>query len=818
MIRNKLLIGISLTSLAASTALAQRTDTTDASGNRAVVECSAGNSCEVDNRFPGNDRNFGFVSARIGSGNDLFIQQVGDDNSATITANGTGNVGFTEQTGDDHALAVDQTGDENLTFIIQGDGSNSATVVQVETGGTTGTNPGGSGAAASGGGDIAAAPGAFFAEPSGTFDNVSIIAQGSDVLTPSGTQDPNFAGRKNVLSVTQNGSNLFSQIIQAANGGASADNNSATVFQMGGGSDSIIDQQSAGNIARVRLSGGGVNVAASGGAAAQNRENQSSITQGNNVLIGGSTAGTFTAGTPTADNNPNSNNLADVALTGTQNSSTVDQNGIQNFARVSMLNGGAGATASGASGLGGEAIAAARPDGNGTTINQTGLNNQVRVSSGGRVQDFGGSGNVSRITQGGETSGTNFGRNHAAAIFQTGTLDTVTINQQNNNAFGSTVDTNGNQSGSVADIAQRTLNSTTTVTQRGTNFARISQGGGASGNNTLTVDQTDAGDTPQTTTAVSSDIFRPTTTTMVRVAARNEVRVSQAGITNVASVTQNAIAASATVFQRAGSRNNTARVTQNGGNNSINLNARIDQSGQGGPGSGADVRQSGTNQFASITQAAGAQSGTNANSSNSATVTQTLDNNLASVTQTGFLHSATVAQTGDGGAASTSTGGRDLRNRVSIEQTGDRHFASATQGQGVGPSGADDPAAGPGGAEFARGSGVQSAEIQIIQQGRFSTAAGFANGNSATVDQQGRGQFARIFQNGRGNQGRITQTSTATNAVAVIEQTGNGNSFFITQTQAGQFFRVTQTGNNNGNQTMITSGPNGGGSGTTTVP
>jgi len=65
------------------------------------------------------------------------------------------------------------------------------------------------------------------------------------------------------------------------------------------------------------------------------------------------------------------------------------------------------------------------------------------------------------------------------------------------------------------------------------------------------------------------------------------------------------------------------------------------------------------------------------------------------------------------------------------------------------------------------------------------------------VEQQGQGQLGIIEQSGRNNEAGILQGVNATNAVAVIRQTGSGNVFFIEQTQPNQFFRVTQSGGNN---------------------
>ncbi len=253
--------------------------------------------------------------------------------------------------------------------------------------------------------------------------------------------------------------------------GASADFNSATVTQSGIGSSSSLSQRSNRNTARVFMADGGRNTDAAVGSTTSNQQrNTSVINQTNSTVVQTGTDssgnGTFTgggfnsSGTPTpGQSNPNVGSNADVAITGQGNSSTVSQDGVLNNVRVSLLNGGGGQVQTGATGLGGEALQAGRRQGNSTSISQIGINHSVRVGSGGRVNNFGGAGSVSTITQGGATAGPNgtagnIGRNHSATVFQSGTLDTVTINQQNNSGVN-TVSGTGFQNGSVADVAQR---------------------------------------------------------------------------------------------------------------------------------------------------------------------------------------------------------------------------------------------------------------------------------------------------------------------------------------------------------------------------
>jgi hypothetical protein len=156
---------------------------------------------------------------------------------------------------------------------------------------------------------------------------------------------------------------------------------------------------------------------------------------------------------------------------------------------------------------------------------------------------------------------------------------------------------------------------------------------------------------------------------------------------------------------------------------------------------------------------------------------------------------------------------------VTVQQTGNGHSATARQLASAGATpecnstNSNCPASGnvndPTTFPNSRAAGTRySAEIRIIQQGTTSGTTSPGNaGNVANVEQQGLGQYAEINQNGRGNNAGILQGMGATNAVAIIQQTGDGNTFFITQSAPGQFQRVVQNGNNNANTTVISAGP-----------
>jgi hypothetical protein len=768
MARARLPIGISVAALAAATAAAQTTS--DSSGNSATRECAPGNSCTVDNMRGGNERNRAFVRQRNGQGNVASITQNGDDNSSTVEQSGNNNDAEHSQSGDRHTSLTRQTGDNHESVIFQGTRENSATVTQAGAG------------------------------------NISEVTQGTFF------EDTRFTGEDNIASVSQSGSNLISFIDQSSGSseGPPADDNSATLAQSGLGSFSEISQFSRGNIGVTRMFEGGVNDATG------NRENVSETFQTNSFFRQDANGRFVTGqGAPDRNNNPRSNNLADVAVRGQQNSSGVLQNGVQNTAIVSMLGGGSGNSGNAPSDpMGaGRTVPAGRAEGNSSIVIQIGQGLFYEISSGGAGSSTtpNGQGNRSTVFQG---SNANLGANHRATVYQRGRFDNLDINQQNNSAASAQTAANpgGTQSGSIADVSQLSLNSTTSITQRGTNTAIVTQGvnrnnasGGAidiGGNNVITIDQTDAGDA----STASGGSTRQS----------NFVEVAQYSRDNSTTVAQNAVNARATVFQPIGSRGNGANIQQGTGAgtaaaggqgiNAINLTADMTQRGSS---LSATIGQGGTNLTATVNQLS---SGAVASTMNVANLSQIGSNNVAAITQTGSNHSATVDQRGAGGADASASGGRDLRNRVGIEQTGDRHRATARQAAGVGPSASSAPASGDPSFPGARAAGTQSAEVQIIQRGARTGTDTSSAGNSATIEQQGQGQFARIFQDGRNNNAGILQGPNATNATAIIEQTGNNNSFFITQNQPGQYMRVVQTGSNNLSTTQV-SGPGGGGSG-----
>ena len=825
MTRKYLLIGISTAALAAGVASAQTGNTSTTSGCQTDTSTST-NTCTVNNNAVNNDRNQSTIRIS-GTNNVVTVDQLGDDNRSFVDITGNTNTVDHDQAGDENFASTTINGSNNRSDIEQRDENSSATVS------ITGNR------------------------------NTSSVLQGASTGDAGGGASLASGGQNNVATILLRGNNLSSSVTQGgtnATGATGGDNSAtvdlssavATVTTAGVATQSsTITQSSRGNTARVVIREG---------ATSADDFNSSAITQNNTLFSGGSTTGTFTSGAPTATNNPRSDNVADNSIAGVGNRVVVNQDGVQNFSSASVSRGGTGATSGTPAAFNGLAVPANRRAGNDVTVTQSGRNLSSQIAVGGR-EAAQGRGNQLALTQRGTSTGATTdasgtttggvatttageeGRNHSATVYQFGQLGRIDITQENNTASTAvtTSNTAGVQSGSVADVSQSSFAGTVTLRQSGTNTAFLSQGGGAadtgsntSGNNVLTVSQIDAGDLASTSTG-STDPFGGTGTTTPGETRSNIVLASQAGRFNTATVNQNASNASASVFQRRGSTNATVLINQGTGAGfgsvaapsatavgaSANLTADVEQGGRGT----IDIRQDGGSLRARVNQNnsdfSGAGNETGATPS-VAQISQISVFNSALVNQTGSSNSATVDQRSSGTSA--------LVNRVTITQAGGsvngantataRQISAATALQsgttaGSGVSGGTAAvAAGPSGDPDARAAGARSAEI-VISQTNNATATSSNNGpNSATVEQRGAGQYGEITQNGRNNTAGILQEAGATNAVAIIRQTGFGNAFFITQTAPGQFFRVTQDGS--GNNVVTSSGTGGGGTGNTT--
>lgn len=791
-------IGVSAAALAAGMASAH--GSADQQKNWQAQSCSSSNHCQIKNgpAFNStNDGNWAQIDVS-GTGNDAAITQLRDRNSASIVVHGNENDGRSQQVGDDHFARLKQDGDSNNATIAQNDQRNSATIRQTATPGAA------AGKTLTGGPDAV---------------NFSVVLQGTVSV-----EEPDVRrGERNVAISVQNGSALESEIQQRGSEKAPADDNQAAVTQSGNGSFSVVSQFSRGNVALVYMGEGGIGTS----------RNQSRIVQAN-AMFRGTASGGFVTGENLENitdesvpfGNPMSNNIADVSIVGRQQWSLVAQDGVQNRAIVSLSRGGSGNTndaiaAGQVNPATGGALPRDRPDGNHVELQQTGRGLFAEVSTGRDrrislasewLDDRAGTGNYASIRQtqlnagfGGSSHAVVRNRDsvtnaeaHRAFVYQRGTLDAVTI-QQDNNQAGPTP-----QSGSIADVAQMSFGSRTFIRQEGSNTARVTQGVNRfeiGGGNAIEVRQVDAGD---------SD-------------ARNTVELAQYGTSNIANVRQDSVNAYASVFQVIGSRANRAEVEQgtgaalsyfngeSGGSQgiaagtgtgaaAINLNASITQSDRGGK---ASIYQDGTN-----LSAVARQSGTNpaaASNNNSLVIAQMGSWNAANVLQSGFNHQAVIEQQGIGESA--------LRNGARIDQAGDSHSATIRQTATVRPTqscatASNCPAAGsPNDPAFpnARVAGSRyAAEAVIIQHGTL----GGGDGNDAAIEQRGIGQYARIEQYGSNNNAGIIQDKLATNAVAILIQNGNNNSYYINQKSPGQYLRVVQKGN--GHFLSYTAGASGG--------
>ena len=844
MTRTFFMAGISAIALAAGAASAQTNgDNTDPNtGNRVVISCTtaSNNNCTVTQAAGTTFSSTGSVNA-TGTNNTSTVNQTGNRQYAENRATGDRNSAQVTQRAFNNSASITQTGTAsanlgaaNFGVVTQGTtgglgNNNTAQIVQVRTAG---------------------------AGDSASFNNAQI---------QQGTTNGGF---NNQAVLTQNGTALTSFISQNdfTNGGLATSNNSATVSQTNSaGAFSSITQNRSGNVASVSMFGG--NNTTNTAPTPVTGRNVSSVFQGNTQFQAGATSGTFTANAPTTASSPNTGNSVTVAITGLQNNSNVFQDGVQNTVDQSILNGGVGntsaANATGTNPGTGAAFPANRPEGNSSTINQSGRGNYAATSIGGRVTAGGGAGNISTITQnqgdaavGATTLTSTQGPTtaHRALVYQRGILDQVGITQNNNNAGGSSTGAGtAVQSGSLADVATLSFNSSTTVNQTGTNTARVTQGARTEtngANDVTTITQVDAGDiTTTTTTPGQGGGFGGSggSSTTTATGVRNFAEVVQYGTENTSTVNQNAINASATVFQAVSTRGNQLNVQQgtqavvanqvaglsanqstsqndaaNNTFNTQNVTATVNQNGgsQAGQGNttvnngngvvqalGVTIAQSGRNLTATANQTGGTNSPAGAaivaanNSNNSILIAQANAFNSASVTQAGSGLVATVEQRGTGSAT--------LQNLVTISQSGGgttaatANVALARQTVNVGASAANGATAGvPNDQNFPNSrTGANSAEIVISQSG---------TGGSATVEQRGKGQYASLTQTGTTNVGGILQDAAATNAVAVLSQSGANNTYFINQTTPGQYIQVTQNGTSN----SVINGPSGVGNST----
>jgi hypothetical protein len=379
-------------------------------------------------------------------------------------------------------------------------------------------------------------------------------------------------------------------------------------------------------------------------------------------------------------------------------------------------------------------------DDNRATVRQIGndLSSTIRqrAAAGGRAADD----NVAAITQRGQFNAATIlqeSRGNSASVFQfDGGSSSALGNSVSVTQRDSAATTGNPESKNVADVAVSSRSNSATVVQNGRdNVVRLSAGIG------------------------ESNIAQVT-----QVGNAGQALVGQYGVRDALEIGQNSSNARGYIWQQITSRDSSATIQQ---------------------GTGA----SGTAGFSGAYFGESAPTGA-ATSALSASIVQGNPGaeaawNVAQILQDGTGLSATIEQRGSGTAA--------LPNIVRVAQQGGTaggNSATAIQRAGVGPSSAADTApTGQTGDEYFFAGGARSAEIVILQSG---------SGNSATVEQRGRGQLARIEQGpGSGNVASILQDVGAVNATAIIRQTGNNNSYSVNQPDANLYILVSQTGNNN---------------------
>ncbi len=445
-----------------------------------------------------------------------------------------------------------------------------------------------------------------------------------------------------------------------------------------------------------------------------------------------------------------------IAITQRNSSATVATGLSSNWASVAQE--GAGHTST-VTQDGFRSSATVRMQGGGTATTSA---NQVSITQSG--DDLTASYRLRPLTSSGAVGNTAMvqqsGTNHTTDVYQFGSADSATISQSNGVDTG-TYGSGGSARGQIF-LSQNAVGDSASINQSGDNFADVTQAFGSGSSTAIT--QTDAGE-------------------LSGARGRNSVIVSQYGLANGTTVAQNAIAASATTWQQVGSSANALTIGQGTGGTGLISTTGVTGFAAGPTGSGssqlsADVIQAGTR-------------------------------NEATVYQDGTSLTAAVSQYGSGNSA--------FKNLAFVSQTGFSNSAITHQATGVGPSSAGDPPSGNssadngGGAadEFYFPGGARSAEINILQTN---------SGNVASAYQYGRGQVARIEQSGNNNVAGIRQGSEATNATAVIRQSGDSNTYYVDQVMAGQYILVAQTGVNNVATNVQQRGSTAGSSGFTPPP
>ena len=526
------LAGISLAALVAGGAEAQSSTNT-----RDVQQLGVDNTAAVDNSRAGNASNSATV-VQNGTSNRASILQIGSFNNAEARQLGNDNYAAYSQDGDFNRAESFQTNNNNRSIIRQRDQSNSATVTQ------------------------------------NGLRNVSQIAQGAEATATTDFDSTTFvsgagvlrSGTRNRASVSQVGNDFTSTIRQRARagGGPAGDDNRVTLVQRGAGNSSTIVQESRSNSAEVYQREGGASDAA---------RNVTRITQGNSTAAAGSTVQT--------------NNRANVAVSGTANSATVAQDGINNGAEVTQGLGQGSTVNVSQVGTAGQtrALIAQYGDANAVTVAQASAGATATVWQqagpvGGRSR-----GNAVEIQQGTGTTGTaEFSRGffgNTASV--TGAATRGLVADVTQGAGSAAAGFN------LAQVYQDGVDLTATIQQAGTgtaslqNIARIAQQG--SGNTALAIQRsTVASGATGAATGQPGDAYyfaggtRSAEATILQSGNGNSATIEQRGQSqlarieqgpgsgNTASILQEASAAFATAIIRQTGSNNSYAVTQDTAN------------------------------------------------------------------------------------------------------------------------------------------------------------------------------------------------------------------------------------------------------------
>lgn len=363
---------LSTSVIALSTGVATAQTTTNGSNVSRVEDRGTNNQAVVSNSAQGNDNNSSTV-VFDGQGHRATVTQVGDNNSSEARLTGVSNRTDVSQNGNQHQSFVQQVGFSNVVSLSQAEGDRNSSIINQEL-------------------------------------------------------DPRIGSYGNrQASVDQRGSDNRSTVRQVHW------DNSATVVQQSQGSESIVRQLSAGNIARVQIFEG---------------FNSSFIEQTHiDPIVTRSTA--------------------NVLLRGYANRSTIYQVGGLHLSDVSMVGGGEGIDRR----LG-------RERGNFGEIYQYGdLGHVARVSVGGRLSTPAIGNSFSVEQRGSHPSVQAF-----AQVWQHGEGDDLSIRQ---------ILLGGEEGGGFADVSQRGRLNDISLTQYGRQFATLTQGLGSF--SSLTLRQYDSG-------------------------------------------------------------------------------------------------------------------------------------------------------------------------------------------------------------------------------------------------------------------------------------------------------------------------------------